>query len=297
MVPVIIVQGGAGLFRPSKVRRQGVTRAAKSGYSILVGGGSCLDAVERAVMIMEDDPVFNAGTGSTLSFNGKVEMDATVMTDDLQCGGVAAIRDVKNPICVARKVMEETDHLLLAGEGAVRFARKIGFKPYNPITEHNLRKLKRGLQRMTEGKSSTYFPKQVSVARKLGNLGTVGAVALDQRGRIAVATSTGGIFLRMDGRVGDSAIIGAGTYANSFGGASATGHGEWIMRLCIAWVAVDLMRRLNAQAAVDRTMKLAERHGCRCGLIAIDRRGRVGFGHTTKLMAYAYIRDGNLTVF
>jgi beta-aspartyl-peptidase (threonine type) len=294
--PTIIVQGGAGRITDKQSHRRGVQGAALAGHEVLRGGGSALDAVIRAVALMEDIPTFNCGTGSALSIGGRIEMDAAVMLDDLSCGAVAAIERVRNPILVARKVMEETDHVLLVGRGALRFARRMGFKPHDPATEKRRRQREQIIRQLKSGREVKYLDRLASQMRG-EKLGTVGAVAMDATGRIAAATSTGGMRLHQDGRVGDTPIIGAGTYADENGGISATGHGEQIMKLVLAARTACFMAKATAQKAVDRAIRLATRKGCECGLVALDRRGNVGFGFNSKVMSYAYVTGGNLVVF
>lgn len=269
--------------------RKGIYQALQVGWKVLAKHGSALDAVISSITNMEDDPNFNCGTGSVLTIDGKIEMDASVMTEDGKFGAVGAIRHVKNPILVARKVMEQTDHLLLVGDGATRFARLVGFEKYQKITKRSkerLAKLKR------EGKS-VYFPK----LKKYMKLGTVGAIALDDKKRIAVATSTGGINGRLSGRIGDSAILGAGTYTNEFGGATATGHGELIMKLFLSKLVVDLMKKYSAQQAIDIALKQVRLQKALCGIIALDKKGNVGIGYTSKSMSWGYIKDGKIKIF
>ncbi len=292
----IVAHGGAGAAKGLRQRKEGVRRAVEAGWEVLSEGGGAVDAVEAAVVIMEDNPLFNCGTGSALALNGEAEMDAALMCDDLQAGAVGAITDVRNPIKVARKVMEETDHVLIAGEGATGFARQMGFPSYDPITEERREQYREWLEGMREkGRGPRYFPKMAGLVRT-HSFGTVGAVALDSGGRIAAATSTGGITLRLPGRVGDTPLIGAGTYANEFGGVSASGHGEPIAKLLLGKLTVDLMRRFSAQRAIDEALRIAFQHGARCGLIGLDRKGRIGFGHTTRKMPCAYVRDREVVV-
>lgn len=292
----IIVNGGAGNIVDEVGHRKGVNLAAKAGQALLREGGSALDAVVRAVVMMEDDPTFNCGTGSALSLDGRAEMDAAVMLDDLSCGAVAALEGVKNPILVARQVMEKTDHVLLVGQGALNFARRVGFEPYDVVTKKREEKWADMIGQLKSGSAPRYFSKLASLT-ELEKFGTVGAVALDEKGQIAVANSTGGIMLHLPGRVGDTPVIGAGTYANQHGGVVATGHGEEIIKLTWARDTVALMGQLPAQEAVDRSIRLATQHGCRGGLIAIDGEGNVGFGFNTKSMSYAYVAEADLVVF
>ncbi len=286
---VLIIDGGAGALLYEAEHRHGIYDALQVGWKVLTRGGSALNAVSKAITNMEDNPSFNCGTGSVLTIDGKVEMDASVMTEDGKYGAVGAIRQIKNPILVARKVMEQTDHLLLVGDGSIKFARLMGFKKYEKITKRSkdrLAKLKK------EGKSD-YFPK----LKKYMKLGTVGAIALDNKKRIAVATSTGGINGRLSGRVGDSAILGAGTYADENGGATATGHGELIMKLFLSKLVVDLMKKYSAQKAVDIALKQVRSQKGLCGIIALDKKGNVGIGYTPKSMSWGYIKDGKVNIF
>ncbi len=283
----IIVHGGAGRIKEREDYKRGVEEALKIGYGVLKKGA--LDAVIEAVVSMENNPIFNCGIGSSLTLDGRVEMDASVMTSDGSFGAVGCIERVKNPILVARKVMEETDHLLLVGKGALRFARLRGFKPSNLITERR----RRMLERIKE-QGHPYLPR---LKRFLGEFGTVGAVAIDRQGKIAVATSTGGLVGKLPGRVGDSAIIGAGTYASKYGGASATGYGECIIRLFLAKHAVELMKEYGAENSIRMVIEEAKKEGCECGLVGIDEKGGIGFGFNTQSMAFGYIKNGRLSLF
>jgi L-asparaginase / beta-aspartyl-peptidase len=290
----IIVHGGAGSAKAltaeeQKLARIGVRKAAEAGCLVLEKGGRALDAVVEAVRIMEDDPIFNAGTGSALTINGEAEMDASLMTMRGHFGAVGAIKEVKNPILVARKVMEETDHLLLVGEGALQFARYMKFEKYNPVTKRQQIKL---AQLKEKGKSQ-YFPN----LKKYLKYGTVGAVAFDRYQEVAVANSSGGIRGKLPGRVGDSAMLGAGVYASEVGAVTATGHGECITKLFLSKITVDMMKNYNAQTAIELALKEAKKNGCPCGLIGIDNKGNIGFGQTAEYMAWSYIRDNALVSF
>ena len=301
--PVIIADGGAGGLSFATRREQGLIRAVKAGYKILKSGGSGLEAIQKSVVILEDARIFNAGTGSTLGLTGEVEMDASIMTSDSKFGAVAAIKNVRYPIKVARLIMEKTDHLLLCGDGALRFARLMGIKYYNPKTKERkagwLRqrnKLDNALRRgLSSAKLvSSYFPGLHEVAELYG---TVGVVALDKNGLITVGTSTGGISMHLPGRVGDTPIIGGGTYADKHGGASATGHGEAIMQHLIAYRAVSYMTRHSAAMAGKKIITYADRVGCKCGVVGIDRFGGILCVHNTDGMSWAYIKDGDLRTF
>ncbi|BAA29304.1 isoaspartyl peptidase/L-asparaginase family protein [Pyrococcus horikoshii] len=294
----IIVHGGAGTIKkeeriPKVI--EGVKEAVIVGWKEL-RKGSALDAVEEAIKVLEDNPIFNAGTGSVLTIDGKVEMDAAIMRGKtLEAGAVAGIWGVKNPISVARKVMEKTDHVLLVGEGAVKFARLMGFPEYNPITEERIEQWKELKEKLMKG--------EIKYWKKLGELikeypevlrSTVGAVAFDGE-EIVAGTSTGGVFLKMFGRVGDTPIIGAGTYANEVAGASCTGLGEVAIRLALAKTATDFVRLgMDAQAASNAAISLATKYFGKdtMGIIMVDAAGNVGFAKNTKHMSYAYMKDG-----
>lgn len=298
----IIVHAGAGRAlsqSEDEEKREGLRQAAWLGKKVLLSGGSAIDVVERAVARMEDNKVFNCGTGSVLNYDGQVEMDASIMAADGRCGAVACIRNVKNPISVARKVMEETDHVLLCGEGAEAFARLMGFKYYDPVTKDRRMawKLKRErlagkLEGMAPIDDFSYWGRMREFILKYKleapdkRYSTVGAIAIDARGELAAATSTGGISLKLPGRVGDSAIIGAGSYVRPSGGASATGHGEAIIKLSIARLVVELMEKLAPMEAVARALKIADAHGCKCGIISINKNGELGHGFNTESMPF-----------
>jgi len=277
-VPTLIVHGGAGA-NPSDAGefRQGVRSAVLAGWRVLAAGGGALDAVEGAVRALEDDPRFNAGRGSVLNRDGAIEMDASIMEGDrLQCGAVGALARVANPITVARRVLESRRHALLVGEGALAFARSAGIPECDPASLVTDRQRKR----------------HAELARQPAAQGggTVGAVALDRSGTIAAATSTGGTPGKLAGRVGDSALIGCGTYADSsIGGVSCTGDGEAIVRVVLGRRALAYLKDADdpdyaAKVAVDL---LVEEGGGQGGLILIDWRGRVGFATSTRLMPVA----------
>jgi beta-aspartyl-peptidase (threonine type) len=263
----IIVHGGAGPIKDDSLaaRLGGCKDAALAGWQILTQGGNALDAVEAAVVALEDNPLFNAGTGSTLNSLGKVEMDAAIMEGaSLRAGSVAAVSGIKNPIKLARRIMDDGRHLILAGEGALMFARQIGFSECLPETL------------IVEREKTRWESKH----------GTVGCVAFDRNGKVAVATSTGGIFNKLPGRVGDSPLIGCGTYADEFGGVSCTGDGESIIRVVLAKTTVDLLKGgAGAQSAAERAVVFfAAKTNSTGGLILIDRHGRIGYARNTTHM-------------
>lgn len=272
MRPAIIVQGGAGRIPEDEIqaRLEGLKKAAQEGWRVLQKGRPALDAVEAAVVLLEDDPLFNAGRGSSLNAEGQVELDASIMDGStLRAGAVAAVKRIRNPIGLARKVLDEGRHILLAGEGALRFAKEVGVPE---CSEEEL-----VVERQRKRWQETY--------------GTVGAVAIDGEGRIAAATSTGGLFGKRLGRVGDSALIGCGTYADDLGGASCTGIGETIIKVVLAKTAVDLLRGgLHPMEAAKRAIgQLKERADGEGGLVLLDRQGRVGYARNTLYMPLAFI--------
>ena len=276
--PSIIVHGGAGPIKDDSLaaRLEGCKAAALAGWAILQQGGAALDAVEAAVVGLEDNPLFNAGTGSTLNSLGKIEMDAAIMEGhSLRAGAVAAVSGVKNPINLARRVLEDGRHILLAGEGALLFARQIGFPECAPESL------------IVESEKKRWQSKH----------GTVGAVAFDSAGRLAVATSTGGIFNKLPGRVGDSPLIGCGTYADDYGAASCTGQGEAIMRLVLAKSTVDFLHEVDdieAQTAARMAIAhLEERLQSTGGIILIDRSGKIGYARSTSHMPVAWVLSGD----
>ena len=276
--PSIIVHGGAGPIKDDSLaaRLEGCKAAALAGWTILRQGGAALDAVEAAVVGLEDNPLFNAGTGSTLNSLGKIEMDAAIMEGhSLRAGAVAAVSGVKNPIKLARRILEDGRHIMLAGEGALLFARQIGFPECAPESL------------IVESEKKRWQSKH----------GTVGAVAFDSAGRLAVATSTGGIFNKLPGRVGDSPLIGCGTYADGYGAASCTGQGEAIMRLVLAKSAVDFLHEVDdgeAQTAARMAIAhLEERLQSTGGIILIDRSGKIGYARNMSHMPVCWVLSGD----
>ena len=291
---IITVHCGAGTKRDLAERKEAVIQAAVSGSKILEDGGSAVDAVVEATMILEDCPYSNAGTGSGLNLEGEVEMDASIMTDSLDCGAVAGIKNIKNPILAARYVMERTDHIILSGRGAQIFAKFMGIQRYDPKTEKSKELYKKLMKKIKKGKGTRYFPRLPNFI-KYYNTDTVGIVAIDKKGKLAVTNSTAGIILKLPGRLGDTPVFGAGLYADKNGAVCATGHGEGIIRLCLSKVTVDFMKKHSAQRSVYFAIKKAKKYKTRCGIIAIDRTGNVGWGHIADAMPSAIIRGGKLT--
>ncbi len=273
----IAIHGGAGTLSAAdltpesdRAYRSGLERALRAGYAILERDGASLDAVVAAVQALEDDPLFNAGRGAVVAANGQHELDASIMDGrDLRAGAVAGVRHVRSPIELARLVMERSPHVMLSGPGAEEFALEQGLAPVaNSYFATVRRRLE--LERMLHG--------EIEAGRE-SLMGTVGAVALDAHGNLAAATSTGGMTGKKWGRVGDSPIIGAGTYAaNDCCAVSATGHGEYFIRAAVAHEIASLMRYKGmgvAAAANEVVMNQLVRLGGDGGVIAIGRDGSI----------------------
>lgn len=291
---VLVAHSGAGdyskmLPETIEARRDGMVRAMRAGFAMLARGGTSVDAVETTIRTMEDSGLYDAGRGAYYTKDGVPEMDAAIMDGrTLQAGSVAALQHIANPIHLARLVMEKTPHVMLAGAGAEEFARSRGIElvsPYYFYSEREWKRFKEAEQNKQAGDGH----------------GTVGVVALDQAGNLAAGTSTGGTVLKMPGRVGDSPIIGAGTYANNDTCAvSATGVGEYFMRNVVAYDICARMRYLHVpleQAANDVVLKeLVEQHGDG-GVVALDRKGDVAAPFNTNGMMHAVVRqDGEITI-
>jgi beta-aspartyl-peptidase (threonine type) len=281
----LLVHGGAGAVAEDRraLHEEGCRRAAALGGEILRGGGSALDAVERAVRALEDDPLFNAGTGACLAADGHVELDASIMEGTaLRAGAVCALARFREPIAIARAALEDGRHVLYAAHGARLFALAKGFVE---VPEEAL---------VTPMAKAAY-----EAARGGGSSGwaggTVGAVARDAEGHTAAATSTGGMINKRVGRVGDSPLIGAGTYADDGAGAvSTTGHGEGMIRIGAARLASFAMASgASAEAAARAALEALEaKVGATGGLIAIDREGRWGWARCTETMSWAAVDAG-----
>lgn len=301
MRPAIIVHGGAGRLRGEDVgRRLEVLRgAADKGYEIMARGGSALDAVVEAVVLLEDSGLFNAGLGSALTFDGVAELDAGVMDGEGLIGAVAAVRRVKNPVVLARRVAELTDHVLLVGEGAERLARILGLDVPEEVlvTREKLERLRELKARWARGEDYAWLAKLRKLAEEHpGYFGTVGAAAVDREGRVAAATSTGGYWLKLRGRVGDTPIPGAGFYAlKGVGACSATGIGEYIIRFSLCRSVCELMAKgLPAeQAAREAISRMSAELGeGLAGVVAVDVNGGVGYAFNTEAMTVAYRAAG-----
>ncbi len=291
MRPSIIVHGGAGTIPPEmlEAHRQGTLRAVEAGWQVLVEGGSALDAVEQAIVIMEDDETFDAGRGSFLNAEGQVELDAGFMDGSrLLVGAVAAVQFIKNPIRLARAVMEKSDHVLLVAQGAIRFAQKMGF----PLCELTDLAVPREFERWLRLLYERAYPAQPAMAQVTG---TVGCVALDRNGHIAAGTSTGGTPNKMPGRVGDVPMVGSGFYADDeYGGTSCTGWGESIAKVNLARLALHYLQQTgDPQVATQAAIQvLADKVNGLGGIILLTPDGRPGWHYNTPHMAYAYRTAG-----
>lgn len=298
--PLIVVHGGAGdNCQPdrSDPAIQGVKRAAKTGYEILKKGGSAVDCVSEAVAVLEDEGIFNAGYGSSLNLEKKVQMEASIMDgQDLRAGAVGLLRDIKNPVRLARFIMDKTDHVLVVGDGAERLAELHGFERRDPVTERGIEIYEQQKKALFEWKSG--MPRLVDLVKahpELFSLETVGAVAMDKRGNLAAASSTGGLPLKLPGRMGDSSLIGCGTYAdNSAGACVATGFGEIAIKLVLAKTTCNQMENgKTAEEAAELGIALVNRRlptdKNDIGLVAMDREGRIGVAHNSDCLSWAYM--------
>lgn len=303
----IVIHGGAGTILKENISdsmelvyKAVLKKSILSGHSILKNGGSSLDAVEASIKILEDSPLFNAGKGAVFTNKGKNELDASIMEGRTKnAGAVAGVTTVKNPISLARAVMEQSEHVMLAGKGAEEFAKQKGLTLVDPqyfYTERRMKALKRVQRRDSTKQSSLYDP-----FTKEDKFGTVGSVALDKNGTIAAGTSTGGMNNKRWGRIGDSPIIGAGTYANNKTcGISSTGWGEYFIRGVIAYDISAMMEYANMtlKEAADKVIqeKLPQMGGDG-GIIAVDHLGNIVTSFNTPGMFRASIDNaGNLSI-
>lgn len=290
MALAVVVHGGAGDIAEPDVEphRHGVELAARAAWQVLERGGGALDAVQVAVVLMEDDPAFDAGTGSVLNQDGIVEMDASIMDGrTMNAGAVAGVQQVKNPIVLARRVLE-SPHTFLISRGAERFAQESGIA----LIDNRLLRTPEQVAKWLECQTNPPAPIE---ARYASPQGTVGCVAVDRDGNVAAGTSTGGMKYKRPGRVGDSPLIGCGTFAdNQSGAASATGWGEAITRIVLCKSAVDLLvsARTPQEAARSAIEYLARRVGGTAGIILADPSGRIGISFNTSRMARAFMIEG-----
>ena len=283
MVPALIAHGGAGADPDDKpTYRTALGEALRHGWAVLSKGGSALDAVEACIRSMEEHPRFNAGYGSALTERGTVECDASIMEGEtLQAGAVGAVSGIRSAIGLSRRILDDGRHVLLVGDGALAFAREQRV----PLCPPEALVTERQRQRLAEHLAGRKAADALGMPGKTS--GTVGAVSIDSRGRVAAGTSTGGYTGKRPGRVGDSALIGAGTYADSrLGAVSTTGHGEAFIRTVLAKTALDVLKELDdpqlaAEVALDIVREEGRGDG---GLILLDWRGRLAYAHSTVFM-------------
>jgi beta-aspartyl-peptidase (threonine type) len=301
-VPVLVIHGGAGVMKsdltPEKEKqvRADLEAALAAGHAVLKNGGSSLDAVTRAILVLEDSPRFNAGKGAVFTHDGRNELDAAIMDGvTLRAGAVAGVHRVKNPVLLARAVMEKSPHVFMTGDGAEAFARTVGIELVDPKyfrTEERWQQLQDALKAEKN--------KQASALGRMLHYGTVGAVALDQAGRLAAATSTGGMTDKRWGRVGDSPVIGAGTYANAHCAVSATGWGEYYIRAVAAHdicARVEYAHKPIADAAKAVVMDVIPKLGGDGGVIALDADGNFATPFNTDGMYRGWVdKDGKVHV-
>ncbi len=312
---VLVIHGGAGTIlkenmSPEKemAYRTKLTEALEEGYRILQEGKSSIDAVQKAINIMEDSPLFNAGKGAVFTHNGKNEMDASIMNGgNRKAGAVAGVTTVKNPIDAARAVMEQSEHVMLSGRGANQFAKKTGCSIVDTAyfftqkrwdyLQHVLSNKTSQSAQLNNTQNTSKKPNWATLDKKFG---TVGCVALDKKGNLAAGTSTGGMTNKKYGRIGDSPIIGAGTYCNNLtAGISATGWGEYYIREVAAHRVSDLieLKNMTLEQAVQQTLKEIAEMGGNGGMIGLNTKGEYTMQFNTKGMYRGVIdKDGNVSV-
>ena len=296
----MVIHGGAGTIERSEMtpeneaaHRVGLEQSLKAGYAVLARGGSSLDAVEAAIRVLEDNPLFNAGKGAVFTHEGTNELDASIMDGrTLNAGAVADLQHIRNPISLARMVMEKSPHVMLVGDGAEAFAKKMGM----PFVDQKYFYTDERWQSLQKEKAKT-SPAPMSDKDRHG---TVGAVALDKAGNLVAGTSTGGTTNKQVGRVGDSPIIGAGTYAdNRTCAVSCTGDGEYFIRSVVAHDISAMMeyKGMPVQAAAQAALDKAGRLGGTGGLIAIDKQGNFAMPFNTSGMYRGRVgEDGKVIV-
>jgi L-asparaginase / beta-aspartyl-peptidase len=298
-IPItIVIHGGAGTITPSsmtpekeKLYHEKLKEAIDKGYSTLEKGGTSMDAVIEVITTLEDSPLFNAGKGSVFTHEGRNEMDASVMDgESLSAGAVAGVTNIRNPIRAALAVMKKSEHVMMSGKGAEEFARSQGLEIVDPSYFFDSTRYKQWQKAVQQERA---FISEDEVDHKYG---TVGCVALDSKGNIAAGTSTGGMTNKKFGRIGDSPIIGAGTYANNFTcGISSTGHGEYFIRLAVAHEISAMMEhgKLSLGEAADRViMKKLLQLGGTGGVVGLDRSGNIVMTFNTEGMYRGYRRQG-----
>jgi beta-aspartyl-peptidase (threonine type) len=299
--PILVIHGGAGSWHIDSGFLDEIKKAL---VNALVNGfelgydGSTLDMVIEAVRTLEDSGVFNAGIGSTVDLSGNISMDAGIMFDD-KAGAVGYVKYPKNPVLLARYVYEYTDHILIVGSAADELAKKFNLAPHPGPTKRWIKLYREYMEKIKQGeKVTTYYGKSLKLWMNIGD--TVGAVALDKNGKLAAAVSTGGVFLKLPGRIGDSPIPGAGFYANKCGAAVSTGVGEYIISTYLALRTVDeICRDIDVATASKKALEsLTNRFGANtAGIIAIDRDGNLYAIYNTEAMPWGYIDgDGNIVL-
>ena len=309
-VPTLLVHGGAWAIpqEAAEAHESGVRKALEAGYRILLGGGSALDAVEAAVTVLEDDPTFDAGRGSFLTADGRAQLDALLMDGGrMKAGGVACVERLRNPIQAARLVLEKSPHVYFVGAGAEQFAQAHGMPLIDNadlVLERERERLIQAQARQAAGLADATFSgleddkgPETAIAQSMDSHDTVGAVALDARGNLAAATSTGGTLNKTPGRVGDSSLIGCGCYADNLSAAvSLTGWGEPIMKLVLGKWATDRVAAGTAPelAAREAMSYLFNRLGGHGGIILLGPDGRFGLAHNTPAMAWGLATLGGL---
>jgi beta-aspartyl-peptidase (threonine type) len=306
----IVIHTGAGNFTPDTLgdrrepMRAAMVEALIAGHAVLAQGGTSLDAVQAAIVILEDSPHFNAGKGAVFTHDGTNELDASIMDGATRrAGAVAGVKRIKNPIALARLVMERSPHVMMAGEGAETFAREQGgitfVEPGYFHTDSAWEALQRALEQ-ERGKTSALASPAFERDAPAGYFGTVGAVALDRQGNLAAGTSTGGMTNKRFGRIGDSPVIGAGTYSTGSCGISSTGHGEYFIRYAVAHDVCARVeyRGMGVQAAADDVVqKVLKDAGGEGGVIGLDRAGTVAMSFNVTGMGRGYIgADGRAVV-
>lgn len=304
---VLAIHGGAGTIlkknmspEKEKAYHEKLKEALQTGYEILKKGGSSLDAVEAAVVVMENSPLFNAGKGSVFNADGKNEMDAAIMDgSNLKAGTIAGVHVIKNPVKAARAVMEKSQHVMMIGDGAEKFAKENGIEIVEPFYFFDEYRYQQYLKAKEKDKIQLDHSDSSKTKTKTDKHGTVGAVALDNNGNLAAATSTGGMTNKKYGRVGDAPIIGAGTYANNNTCAvSCTGHGEFFIRAVVAYdisSLVELKGLPLKQASETVIMEKMVKMGGEGGAISLDKNGNCSMPFNTEGMYRGYITtDGKI---
>jgi L-asparaginase / beta-aspartyl-peptidase len=297
----ILIHGGSHTRKIERIKETKISlqSSISCGFDLLKNGNSAVDAVESAVASMEDSGLFNAGVGSCLTIDKAIEMDASIMDGrDISVGSVGMVQGIRNPIKLARQIMERSDHVMIVSDGVTKILKllKTDIEEYHPDINETLLKqynrLMKHMKKRWKKNSKLLLPYYTPPQTNHQYYGTVGAVAIDKDGNVASAVSTGGRWLKMSGRIGDSAVVGAGFYAdNRLGAACATGYGEYMMRLCLCKYACDQMQFNDALLSSKKSVQLlTERFGGNTGgIITVDQKGRFGIACNTLCMPTALI--------